>query len=56
MTFEEGFIELMMDPDRLRSARVKSEEEVDAAERQHDESRGPYVAHHHHTVYEGSRH
>lgn len=56
MTFEEGFIELMMDPDRLRSARVKSEEEVDTTERRHDVDRGPYVPHHHRAVYEGSRH
>lgn len=56
ITFEEGLVQALMDPDRLRSARVKSQTEVDEVETDHDTRNGPYIPHHHRVTFEGSRH
>lgn len=55
VTFEEGLIAVLMDPDRLRRERVQTEAEVASHELQHDVERAPFVQPVHHE-YGEARH
>lgn len=56
MTFEEGFLTLLMDPDRLRSLRTLTQAQVDSLVAAQDATEGPYVPHHHHVEYGEAAH
>lgn len=54
ITFEEGLIEVLMNPDRLKRERVQSEAEVAAHEAQHDIERVAYAVPVHHEYGEAA--